>query len=559
VKLHLDTIRSQPTKGDVKQALLRLDKGAKGLDRTYEQAMERIKGQGTENWELAKRAMAWIVYSKRPLLTKELQHALAVRPETRATRKLDPSFLPSVRVLLSLCAGLVTIDEGSGIIRLVHFTAQEFFMRNKTFSQAQSFITETCVTYLSFEAFASGFCRTDKEFEERLQLHELYNYAAHNWGHHARKSSALCREIVVFLQCEANAEASSQALMAVKDYPGYSQRVPRKVTGLHLTAYFGVAEVVKALLHKGIEADAKSTYCRTPLSYAAENGHDTVIKLLLDTGKVELNSEDQDYRTPLSYAAENGHSTVIKLLLDTGKVDVNSEDQDYRTPLSYAAENGHSTVIKLLLDTGKVDFNSKDEVSRTLLSYAAENGDKAMFKLLLDTGKVDVNSEDQDYRTPLLYAAKNGHSAITKILLDTKNVNPDSMDDYYNRTPLSYAAERGYEHIIKLLLDTKKANINSTDRNGWTPLFYATVNEHEDIVRLLLDTRKVDVNLEDRYYRTPLSYAAEGGYEDIIKLLLDTKKIDINSEDEFDWTPLIYATKNGHDIVAKLLLDQSTS
>ncbi|KGO66230.1 Nucleoside phosphorylase [Penicillium italicum] len=365
VKLHIDTLRSQPTKGHMKQALLRLGKGVEGLDRTYEQVMERIKGQGPENWDLAKRVMAWIIYSERPLLTEELQHVLAVRPETPATRKLDTSFLPSVRVLLSLCAGLVTIEEVSGIIRLVYFTAQEFFVQGETFSQAQSFITETCVTYLLFEAFESGFCRTDEGVEERLQSHKLYSYAAHNWGHHARKSLALCQEIVEFLQCEANVEASSQALMN------------------------GHEAIVKLLLDtRNVDADSMDEYFnRTPLSYATENGYEAVVKLLLDTGKININSKDRDSRTPLLYATVNEHEAVVKLLLDTGKVDIGLEDRYSRAPLSYAAENGHEAVVKLLLDIGKADTSSKDRFSWTPLSYATKNGHEAVVQLLLDTGR----------------------------------------------------------------------------------------------------------------------------------------------------------------------------
>jgi ankyrin repeat protein len=59
---------------------------------------------------------------------------------------------------------------------------------------------------------------------------------------------------------------------------------------------------------------------------------------------------------------------VVKLLLDTGKVDVDSKDSDGRTPVSWAAEHGHEAVVKLLLDTGKVDVDSKDENGQTPLS-----------------------------------------------------------------------------------------------------------------------------------------------------------------------------------------------
>jgi hypothetical protein len=74
-----------------------------------------------------------------------------------------------------------------------------------------------------------------------------------------------------------------------------------------------------------------------------------VVKLLLEKG-AELESKDNDGRTPLSWAAKNGHKAVVKLLLEKG-AELESKDRvDGRTPLSWAAENGHSAVVKLLLE-----------------------------------------------------------------------------------------------------------------------------------------------------------------------------------------------------------------
>lgn len=42
-KLHMDSIMSLPTRGDIKLALQNLPKGMEGLDKTYKQAMEGIE------------------------------------------------------------------------------------------------------------------------------------------------------------------------------------------------------------------------------------------------------------------------------------------------------------------------------------------------------------------------------------------------------------------------------------------------------------------------------------------------------------------------------------
>lgn len=45
-------------------------------------------------------------------------------------------------------------------------------------------------------------------------------------------------------------------------------------------------------------------------------------EVLLDTGKVDIESSDPKYgQTPLPLAAKSGHDSVIKILLDTGNVE----------------------------------------------------------------------------------------------------------------------------------------------------------------------------------------------------------------------------------------------
>jgi hypothetical protein len=245
---------------------------------------------------------------------------------------LDRDFLPEIEILGSICAGLITVDEKSDIIRLVHYTTQEYFERASSFSNAETDITVTCVTYLSFDTFATGFCKTDREFEARLQLNPLYNYAARNWGHHARAASTEVKQLILdFLENDAKVSAFSHAMMTSKGYFRYSQNEPRQMTGIHLAAYFGLKEVMIALFERGAEPESKDRHGQTPLSYAAGSGRETVVKLLLERS-AELESKDRYGQTPLSYAARSGHEAVVKLLLERG-AELESKDSDGRTPL----------------------------------------------------------------------------------------------------------------------------------------------------------------------------------------------------------------------------------
>src|SRR5882757_5565282 len=150
------------TRRKVETFLGNLQRGSGAYDYAYEEAMNRIPQQRIE---FAKLVLSWITCAKRPLTTSELQHALAVEI---GMPKLDEDNLPQVEDMVSVCAGLVTVDDGSGIIRLVHYTTQEYFERTQQvwFPNAVTDIAKVCSTYLSFDTFESGFCLTYKEFEE---------------------------------------------------------------------------------------------------------------------------------------------------------------------------------------------------------------------------------------------------------------------------------------------------------------------------------------------------------------------------------------------------------
>lgn len=303
------------------------------------------KGDGAET---ARLILSWILCAKRPLKASELQHALAVEPKNY---RINEDNIRSIELIVSFCDGLVTIEEGSGIIRLNHHITHEYLARTRArwFPEAEDIITTICVTYLLLDDFEAGPCETAFDLEERLREFPLYEYAAHYWGNHARACSRLDEEVMRFLDCNRKVEASTQALLVGKRPWDGIQDYPRQMTGLHLAAYFGVVEAVSNLMQKERHPDLGDSFGRTPLSYAAENGHGAPVKLLLATGKVNINSSDKFDRTALSYAAERGHEGLVQLLLERG-ANTNTKDSKGRTLLAWADENRHKGTARLLLD-----------------------------------------------------------------------------------------------------------------------------------------------------------------------------------------------------------------
>ena len=264
--------------------------------------------------------------------------------------------------------------------------------------------------------------------------------------------------------------------------------------------------------------DFKLSPSQSLLAWAAERGHEIVVKLLLETGKVDVEVKDDSERTPLIYAVSNGHEAVARLLLETGKCNPEAMGQRGITPLSWAMLGGHAAVVKLLLDTENVNTEARDACGQTPLLWAASGGHDAIVKLLLQTKKVDVNSKGLSNWTALLCAASRGHESIVKLLLESDRVDVNEKNDE-SQTALMRAAQEGYAAIVKMLLNVNAVELDCKDEWDQSPLLLAAANGHEAVVKMLLDTGKVDIHSKDKFGRTPLDLASKGGHKAVVQLL----------------------------------------
>ncbi|KAH7031050.1 uncharacterized protein B0I36DRAFT_349186 [Microdochium trichocladiopsis] len=233
----------------IRSALDGFATGSDAYDAAYTDAMNRIKGQLPEQEQLAFQALSWIACAKRPLKIVELLHALGTEPGASA---FDETNIPDIQDVLSNCCGLVTVDEQTGIVRLVHYTTQEYFEKtqNKWFPDGQTYLTEICVSYLSFGVFKAGRCLSDQDFENRLTTYQLYDYASNYWGAHAKLATSY-QWSSTFLEIQSQVDSAAQGLLARKiwyAYFDYSTQMPIQMTGLHLVAFFGVQKAAEFAL-----------------------------------------------------------------------------------------------------------------------------------------------------------------------------------------------------------------------------------------------------------------------------------------------------------------------
>jgi len=418
-----------------------------GLDGAYDATLDRIKGQGKGKSALGMATLMWISRSERPMHIGELSEALGVEI---GSRDMDRDNIPPEKTLLASCLGLATVDESS-VVRLVHFTLQEYFnQHSEHFKNPQATIAEVCLTYLNFDSVIELSPSLNRAPVET----RLLQYASTYWGLYARNGlTEAVKSLALRLLGKFGRHISAKLLLWGNfDLWERGRRYSAGFTGLHCAAYLGLDKIAIGLLKdvEGCGADMVDGWGRTPLMWAAESGHEGIVKLLLDRKEVNPDSRDNSDQTPLWRAAFGGHEGIVKLLLDRKDVNPDSRDQNDLTPLSGAAFGEHEGIVKLLLDRKEVNPDSRNKWEQTPLWRAAERGHERIVKLLLDRKEVNPDSKDEDGNTPLSSAASGGHEGIVKLLLDRKEVNPDSRDND-DKTPLWRAAKGGHEGIVRLL------------------------------------------------------------------------------------------------------------
>ncbi|GAA5879307.1 hypothetical protein JCM3774_006429 [Rhodotorula dairenensis] len=124
-----------------------------------------------------------------------------------------------------------------------------------------------------------------------------------------------------------------------------------------------------------------------PIHYAAQNGHDDVVKWLVDEAGAMPDLEDAQGETPLHKAALRGHLDVCRFLLSR-QVQVDAADNDGWTPLHNASSRGWLDVARLLL-TFAADPDAANRHGFTPLMNAASKGHLPLVHFLLRQGACD--------------------------------------------------------------------------------------------------------------------------------------------------------------------------
>jgi len=161
---------------DIRARLGRLPKGLTGV---YDEIITSIKSQPDCNFDLAIRALQWMLVSEGPLEPTVLVAAAQVNPHVpvNGSAPSQESTL-AVELLIQSCEGLLLLYTTwyPDVVRFSHLSVQEYLETGNEIwdigiIDAQLFVSETCLWALQYGHGPGS---------------PLYEYAAGNWFKHCR-------------------------------------------------------------------------------------------------------------------------------------------------------------------------------------------------------------------------------------------------------------------------------------------------------------------------------------------------------------------------------------
>ena len=408
-RLYFDSLMTKITLRKVRSAL---DSLPEDLFDTYQETIRRIKSQNVDHASLAIKVLCWIFYAPRPLTVQEIQCALAIEPEDIF---LDEDGMPDQDLLIYACAGMVTVNHESGVVGLVCYIAQELLEKEQkiVFASAQCEIAHCCLTYLLFDSFRNVATEGDT-VTLTIDQNPFLPHAAESWGIHAYTCSdqQTMTLAVEFLQEQPRIELAVAVMCLMrKRQKADTQTLATQMSGLSLSAFFGLPGIALALIQTGADTGFKDADGQTALHHAAKNGHEAAVRVLIDKG-LDISAKDNLGRTALHNVASMGKTGLVKILLSRG-AELDATGGSGGTPLFRAAENGKHSVVRLLLENG-ADGDLTSYLNQSPLHLAASNGHIEAVRVLLEFN-VNRGTKELLGWTAWYRAADNGHDEIAQL------------------------------------------------------------------------------------------------------------------------------------------------
>lgn len=397
--LILDQIRNSDNAGNKKAIRKEIQTIPHSVSTAYEAILAKTKDR-----PLATRLLHVIVGAETALTLEELNVAMSIEDESRSYKDLGLESVTAFEIRVKSICGLFIYTDRSEVF-LIHQTAKDFLRWNQDVSkppagmwqhslnpeESHSLLAGICVSLLMFDEFQTDPLSTEGldshvstvQQEQYSNSHVLLKYAAQWWTKHLQ-SSPLEQQIALLQKTVHLCNVQSRRCwtwLCVKRFAedGYQ---PSGFTDLILVCDLGLVALVKHVLSKGADLNARDKEGATALNRAVGRGNVEVVRTLLANGAdIEADDWDTPWREKIG---ENGSEREVK--------------QWSERPLMLATMQGDHTMMRELLAAGanlEARSNVEELQGESALHLATALGDELTMHILLDWG-ADVNARVED-------------------------------------------------------------------------------------------------------------------------------------------------------------------
>jgi ankyrin repeat protein len=230
---------------------------------------------------------------------------------------------------------------------------------------------------------------------------------------------------------------------------GSSAEAAKKTEQGMAAAQNGEIESLQRLLEEGWPVTSLDKYGGTALHWASGKGRMGCVELLLrykSDPQARLSKGGGRGRTPLHYAARNGHLDVCKLLVCGADVPADAKAYDRTTPMHLAVWQGHLEVADWLLSVCD-NLHSLNEYGCDVSHWAAMRGDVPTARWLVGKG-VTMRTTNLVGHTSLHKAAQLGHGEFVRYLAEELGIDPRQLElDRDGNSPAGLARAKGHEQL----------------------------------------------------------------------------------------------------------------
>lgn len=164
------------------------------------------------------------------------------------------------------------------------------------------------------------------------------------------------------------------------------------------------------------------------LHWAAVQGRERVVELLLSFNDPPINELDDTKASPLILATLKGNLNVVKMLVEKG-ANINQRNWQGHSSIQYACSKGWIDIVEYLLVKG-VDINVVDNRGDSSLHRLASLGRIEILELVLKY-KPNLNSQNSEGNTPLHIACEDDEATTVLALVqhgaDTEIMNKEKQ------------------------------------------------------------------------------------------------------------------------------------